>query len=283
MVKIITDSGSDIPQEEANKLGIRVIPIVAIFEKDEFLDGVTITHEEFYHRMEDLHEYPKTTQVNPTTYQKVFEEELEKGNDVLCITLGSKLSGCYQSALIAKDMVGSEKVHVVDSNAVSVGQRNIVYLALQCLENKMDIDSIVTFIEKKKEDIVVLAAVDTLEYLQKGGRISKTTAFIGNVLSIKPVIELEDGAIKIVGKARGYKNAHNLINKTIDKYNGIDFSLPLCVGYAGKSDDLLRKYLEASKPIYESEIQEVPMYGIGAAIGTHCGPGTVALSFFRRG
>ena len=111
MIKIITDSGSDIPQNEAEKLGIRVIPIVTIFGKEEFLDGVTITHEEFYHRMEDLHEYPKTTQVNPTAYQKAFEEELEKGNDVICITLGSKLSGCYQSALIAKDMIGSDKVH----------------------------------------------------------------------------------------------------------------------------------------------------------------------------
>lgn len=283
MIKIITDSGSDIPQNEAEKLGIRVIPIVTIFDKEEFLDGVTITHEEFYHRMEDLHEYPKTTQVNPTTYQKAFEEELEKGNDVICITLGSKLSGCYQSALIAKDMIGSDKVHVVDSNSVCVGQRNLVYLALDCLAKNMGCDAIVSFLNKKKADIVVLAAVDTLEYLQKGGRISKTTAFIGNVLSIKPVIELEDGAIKIVGKARGYKNAHNLINKTIDKYDGIDFSLPLCVGYSGRSDDLLQKYLEASKPIYESYIQEVPVYGIGAAIGTHCGPGTIALSFFRRG
>lgn len=281
MVKIITDSGSDITQNEAKELGIKVIPIVVIFDKDEYLDGVTMSNDEFYHRLSVNHEYSKTTQVNPATYQKAFEEELEKGNEVLCITLGSKLSGCYQSAIIARNILKDDRIHVVDSMAASVGQKNLVYLALECLKKGMDVASVASYLEKKREDIVVIAAVDTLEYLQKGGRISKAVAIIGNILAMKPVIELDDGQLKLAGKARGYKNAHNLLNKTIDKYHGIDFSLPLSVGYSGDNDELLQKYLEASKPIYESKIDHIPVLRIGATIGTHCGAGTVVLGFFR--
>lgn len=283
MVKIITDSGSDITQEEAKKLNICVIPIITVFSGVEYYDGVNISHEEFYKRLIDKKEYPKTTQVNPASYMKVFEKEISDGNEILCITLGSKLSGCYQSALIASSNFEKGKIHILDSNNVSVGQRNLVFLALDCLNKGMSVKQTFDILEEKKQYIVTIASLDTLEYLERGGRISKTTAIIGNMLSIKPVIELKNGTIKLIGKARGNKNAHNLLNKTLDKYGGIDFSLPISVGYSGLSSELLEKYLETNKDIYKNKINELPIYQIGAAIGTHCGPGTIVLSFFKKG
>lgn len=282
MIKIITDSGSDISQEEAKKLNIEVIPIVTLFSDQEYLDGVSISHDEFYKRLSEKKEFPKTTQVNPSSYMKAFEKEISAGNEVLCITLGSKLSGCYQSALLASNSIDKKKIHVFDSNSGSVGERNLVFLALECFKKGMNSDETISYLEEKKKDSVTIAALDTLEYLERGGRISKTAAFFGTMLSIKPVIELKNGSIKLIGKARGYKNAHNLLTKTLEKYGGIDFSLPISVGYSGQSKELLEKYLESNKEIYQNEIPEMPIYQIGAAIGTHCGPGTIVLSFFRK-
>lgn len=282
MIKIITDSGSDISQQEANRINIKVIPIVTIFSNVEYYDGVTISNEEFYHRLVDKKEYPKTTQVNPSSYMEAFEQEISSGNEILCITLGSKISGCYQSAILASSSFEKEKIHVFDSNSVSIGERNFVYLAIDCLNKGMTIEQTIAFLEKKKKESVTIASLDTLEYLERGGRISKTTAIIGNMFSIKPVIELKNGSIKLIGKARGYKNAHNLLNKTLEKYGGIDFSLPISVGYSGLSNELLEKYLESNKEVYQNNIKELPIYQIGAAIGTHCGPGTIVLSYFKK-
>ena len=282
MITIITDSGSDIPQEEAKRLGIKVIPIITLFGNTEYRDGIDISYDEFYSRLENNHEFAKTTQVNPITYQEVFEEELDKGNEIICITIGSKLSGCFQSANIAKNSLNTDKISIVDSNSVCVGQRNLVYLAIGCLNKGMNRIEVVNFLESKKNDLVVLATVDTLEYLQKGGRISKTIAIIGGLLSIKPVIELQSGVIKLIGKARGYKNAHNMVSKVVEKYNGIDFSLPYSTAYSGNNRALLDKYLESNKELYKENTTSVPVYRIGAAIGTHCGPGTITLSFFKK-
>lgn len=282
MIKIITDSGSDITQEEANRINIKVIPIVTIFSNVEYYDGVTISRDEFYHRLIDNKEYPKTTQVNPSSYMEAFEQEISSGNEILCITLGSKISGCYQSAILASSNFKKGKIHVFDSNSVSIGQRNFIYLALNCLNKGMTIEQTIAFLEEKKKYSITIASLDTLEYLERGGRISKTTAIIGNMFSIKPVIELKNGSIKLIGKARGYKNAHNLLTKTLEKYGGIDFSLPISVGYSGLSNELLEKYLESNKEVYQNNIKELPIYQIGAAIGTHCGPGTIVLSYFKK-
>ncbi len=281
MIKIITDSGSDISQEEARKINIEVIPITTLFSDQEYLDGVSISHDEFYKFLAEKKEFPKTTQVNPASYMKAFEKEIASGNEALCITLGSKLSGCYQSAMLASSNFEKGKIHVFDSCSGSVGERNLVYLALSCLEKGMNLEETVSFMEEKKKYSVTIAALDTLEYLEKGGRISKTAAFLGTMFSIKPVIELKNGSIKLIGKARGYKNAHNLLTKTLEKYGKIDFSLPVSVGYSGQSKELLEKYLESNKELYQDNINYMPIYQIGAAIGTHCGPGTIVLSFFR--
>lgn len=278
MITIITDSASDISQEEAESLHIRVLPITIIFDGKDYLDSVTISQDEFYQRLTVDKEFPKTAQINPACFQKAFQEEVDKGNEVLCITLGAKLSGTYQSANIAA-MEFQDKVLVVDSDNVCIAERNLVYLAIQDIQKGMSLKDIREHLDQKKKDLVIMAAVDTLEYLERGGRISKAAAFFGNMLSIKPVVAVKEGEVKLIGKARGYKNAHNLLTQLLKKGTKIDFSLPYAVAYSGNDKSLLNKYLETNKELYQDK--NLPIYRIGPTIGTHIGDGAVAVSFFK--
>ncbi len=278
MISIITDSASDISQEEAKNLNIRVLPITIIFDGKDYLDGVSISHDDFYKRLTVDKEFPKTAQINPSVFENAFQEEIDKGNEVLCITLGAKLSGTYQSAHIAAQSF-SDKVCVVDSDNVCIAQRNLVFLALKDIQEGKKLDEIKEHLDQKKKDLVIMAAVDTLEYLERGGRISKAAAFFGSMLSIKPVVAVKEGEVRLIGKARGYKNAHNLLTQLLNKGTKIDFSLPYAVAYSGCDKNLLNKYLETNKELYQDK--NLPIYSIGATIGTHVGNGAVAVSFFK--
>ncbi len=278
MISIITDSASDISQEEAKNLNIRVLPITIIFDGKDYLDGVSISHDDFYKRLTVDKEFPKTAQINPSVFENAFQEEIDKGNEVLCITLGAKLSGTYQSANIAAQSF-SDKVCVVDSDNVCIAQRNLVFLALKDIQEGKKLDEIKEHLDQKKKDLVIMAAVDTLEYLERGGRISKAAAFFGSMLSIKPVVAVKEGEVRLIGKARGYKNAHNLLTQLLNKGTKIDFSLPYAVAYSGCDKCLLNKYLETNKELYQDK--NLPIYSIGATIGTHVGNGAVAVSFFK--
>ena len=137
-------------------------------------------------------------------------------------------------------------------------------------------------LEEEKEKIVIIALVDTLEYLQKGGRVSKTVAFASSILNIKPVIALDEGKIVMLGKARGSRQGNNLLVQQIEKAGGVDFSKPVLLGYTGLSDALLLKYIEDSRHLWAQGLQEIPYTTIGSVIGTHAGPGAVAVAFFKK-
>ena len=137
-------------------------------------------------------------------------------------------------------------------------------------------------LEQEKERIIIVALVDTLEYLKKGGRVSKAVAFAGAVLNIKPVLSVADGEIHILGKARGSKQGNNLLVQEIEKAGGVDFTKPVLLGYTGLSDALLRKYIEDSRHIWEGNLEDVRYTSIGSVIGTHAGPGAVAVAFFKK-
>ena len=154
-------------------------------------------------------------------------------------------------------------------------------MALRFIDEGLSPEEIVSKIEEEKKNIVLIALVDTLEYLKKGGRISKTVAFAGTVLNIKPVLSIVDGEILMLGKARGSKQGNNLLVQEIEKAGGVDFSKPILLGYTGISDALLLKYIEDSKHIWEKGVDEVRYTTIGSVIGTHAGPGAIAVAFFK--
>ncbi len=280
-IKILVDSASDIDLEEAKKLNIEMIPMEIGFGEDIFLDGVNLSYRQFYEKLIESSEIPKTSLINEFRFDEVFNRLIEEGFEVLCITMSSKLSGTFNAAQKASEKYNG-KVQVVDSLNVCVAERLLVLLALRLIEKNLSLQEIVNELNNKKHNIHLLALLNTLKYLQKGGRISAVKAFAGEIMNIKPVIAIVDGEVKLIGKAMGSKKGNNLLNQLIEKSGGIDFELPYATAYSGLNDDLLQKYLIDSKFIWENHTDKVPTYNIGSTIGTHAGPGAIAVAFYGK-
>lgn len=280
-VSIIIDSASDILPAEAEKMGIVLIPLTVSFGDKEYRDGIDMSHTDFYEKLIESDDFPTTSQINPAVYSEYMEEILNKGDTPLVITLSGALSGTYQSACIAADDADGE-VYVVDSRNVALGARILINRAVELRDQGKAASEIASILDEEKKKIRLLALLDTLEYLKKGGRISSATAFAGGVLNIKPVIAVVDGEVKLIGKARGSKNANNLLREMIKDSRGVDFTHSVCLAYSGLSDVYVKKYLEDSQDIWAGNIDEIPIVTVGAVIGTHAGPGAIAVSFFEK-
>ena len=279
-VRIITDSGIDLPGELDPRL--TVIPLGITFGTTTYADGVDLTNDRFYEMLIESDELPKTSQATPYAYQQVFEQVRAAGEEAVVITLSSALSGTYQSAVTAA--ADYPEVHVVDSKNVTIGQSLPVLYALRLVDEGLGAAEIAEKVEAVVGRVCLLALLDTLEYLKRGGRIPKSVGAIGELLSIKPVVGVEDGEVVMLGKARGSKNGRNQLHQQVEKH-GIDFTMPVLLGYTGLSQKLLKKYLDDNRAIWEDVVAEedLPITSVGATIGTHVGPGAIALAFFARG
>lgn len=277
-IRIVTDSASDIANGERND--VTVLPLKLRFGDEEFMDGVNISHKEFYEKLIETEELPITSQATPYDYEEVYKEAAAAGDTLIVITLSSKLSGTYQSAVIAA--ADYDNIYVVDSENVTVGEHVLVELALRLKDSGMAAKDIAEQLEREKKKVRLVALLDTLEYLKKGGRISKTAAVAGSLLSIKPVIAIENGEVVMLGKARGSRHGNNLLVEKIKESGGIDFEKPHILGYTGLSDALLRKYIADSEALWRDEVESLEITTVGAAIGTHVGPGAIAVAFFAQ-
>ena len=279
-VKFIVDSGSDLLPAECEKQGIIHLPLKVMFGTQEYFDGVDMSHREFYERLVESDTLPTTSQVSPAEFADAMEQVVSAGDDAVVITLSSKLSGTYQSAVIAASEHPG-RVFVVDSLNVSLGQRILVQQGLRLRDEGLSAQQIAATLDSEKHKLRVMALVDTLEYLKKGGRISTATALAGSLLSIKPVVALENGAVVMMGKARGSKQGNNLLRQLVEKCGGIDFSKPFCVAYSGLSDAMMNKYIVDSAELFRGYENQVQTATVGCAIGTHVGPGAVAVAFYQ--
>lgn len=279
-VRIITDSASDMTPAEHPAL--RVLPLSVTFGTDVYMDGVDIDHQRFYEMLVERDELPKTGQVNPYAFSQAIAEAREAGDEAVIITVGAKLSGTNQSARTALAEAPGGDVFVVDSNNVTLGERVLVEYALRLVDEGRSAAQIAAVVEAVRDRVVVIGLLETLEYLVRGGRLSAAAGAVGTLLNVKPVVAAEDGLIVQLGKARGSKNGRNLLNQKVEKAGGVDFSMPLALGYTGLSDAVLKKYIEDSAALWAGHTErELPIHTIGATIGTHVGPGAVAVAFFR--
>ena len=236
-VKIIVDSTADLLPQAAAR--VKIIPLTIRFGEREYVDGVTIDSRKFYEMLVESDELPTTSQANPAVFEEAFAEAVAQGHQVVCITCSGKLSGTHQSAVIAAEEFPG-KVHVVDSRTIALGSAILVQYALELADRGLSAEEISWKLLQKREKIRLIAMLDTLEYLKKGGRISSTVAFAGGMLNIKPAICIENGEIRILGMARGSKKANNLLIQEIGKAGGVDFHKPVLLGYTGLSDTLLK-------------------------------------------
>lgn len=277
-VKIIIDSAADVVPSLNGKFP--VVPMVINFGTDEYIDGIDITHEEFYDKLVSSDVTPTTSQATPDRFMTAFDKIKEAGDSAVVLTLASKFSGTYQSAMIAA--ADYDDIHIVDSGSVTIGIGVLASYALSLVEKGMTAKEIAEEIESVKDKVSVVAVVDTLEYLKRGGRLSKTAAIAGGLLNIKPLISIEDGAINVIGKARGIKAATNQLLTEIEKVGGVDFSMPYVLAYTGNDDTNLNNFIEDNKDFWQGFEKSNHATVIGSVIGTHAGPGAVATAFFKK-
>lgn len=276
-VQIIIDSTTN--YAEGLKGQFIEIPMKVMFGNEEYLDGVNLSKTEFYEKLIESDVLPKTSQATPYDYDQVFSKIKEDGDTAVVIALSSKLSGTYQSAVMASEDY-EDIIYVVDSFNVTVGAGVLLEYAIRLRDKGLSAKEIADELDEKKKKVRLVAVLDTLEYLKKGGRVSAAAAFAGGLLSIKPVVAVIDGEVEVLGKARGSKQGNNYLVQEIEKTGGVDFDMPLLLGYTGLSDHLLQKYVEDSREMWVNGTDSLNSTIVGSVIGTHVGPGAIAVSFF---
>ena len=279
-VRIIMDSASDIRFDYAKETGLGFAPLKTILAGVEYRDGVDIQPDSFYGKLKANKELASTSQVTVGEYSDLFAEAVNAGDEVVAITISSGLSGTYQSASIAAaDHPG--KVFVVDSLSATAGEQVLLGHALRMREAGAGAAEIFAALQELKKKIVLLVRVETLEYLKRGGRVSKTAAFVGGMLHFMPVLTLNaEGKLETVGKARGAKMSHKLVNDAIVARGEIDFSEPICITYAGDvNDGTVAAYLSDSDAIFGAHKEKISIGQLGCVIGTHTGPGAFVVAF----
>ena len=278
-IRIITDSAADLPRPCRPE--VTILPMAVTFGEEQFLDGVDLTHRQFYEKLIEGDALPTTSQINPAQFEEASRQAVDAGENVVAILLSSKLSGTCQSARIAAEEFPG-RVFVVDSENATIGEQILVLRALSLADQGLDAAAVAKRLEAEKQDIRLVALLDTLEYLKRGGRISPSVALVGGLLSVKPVVAVEHGEVVMLGKARGSKNGNNLLVQEIRKTSGVDFDRPYLLGYTGLEDSLLQKYIADSAALWTEHTDALPVGTIGGTIGTHVGPGAVAVAFFQQ-
>ena len=278
-VRIIVDSSTNVSEKYREK--IQSVPLTVRFGDKEYLDGVELSKHQFYEMLVESDVLPTTSQATPAAFADCFEAIASAGDSAVVITLSSKLSGTYQSAVLAAE--DYPNIYVVDSQSVAIGTGVLAQYAVELAQQGMGAEKIAQVLTQQREKVCVVALLDTLEYLKKGGRISKTVAFAGGMLNIKPVVTIQDGAVALIGKARGSRNGNNLLVEKIREAGGVDFERPVLLGYTGLSSALLEKYVDDSKALWADHVDKLDGCLLCSVIGTHAGPGAVAVAFFRKG
>lgn len=276
-VRIILDSTANFSKDLKEKFTI--VPLTVNFGEESYADGVEIDNDTFYRKLVTSDVMPTTSQPTPAAFAQVFENIVNEGDEAVVITISSKLSGTYQSATIAAEDFGG-KVFVVDGYTVAIGTGALGEYALKLAESGKSAAEIAQTLEKEKENIRVYAVVDTLEYLKKGGRVSATAAFAGGLLNFKPVIAIADGVVKSITKGRGNKQANSLMNAEVEKSGTIDFSRPFVIGYTGEDDTLMQAYIADYADMWGGDASAIKTAQLGSVVGTHAGPGAVAVGYF---
>ena len=281
MIRILTDSASDILPAEAEQLGVTVIPLNVTLEDGTVLrDGIDQTPSEYYALLKECHKLPTTSQPSPELFERFYQDAAAAGDEVLGIFLSHELSGTWQCARLAADLVNVDNVLFVDSANVCLGEGLLVRLAVQLRAAGRTLVQIATDLEHAKEHLHLVAAIDDLKYLRKGGRLPAAVAVAGGMLGIKPLITIKEGKVAMAGKARGLPGAYVALFKKIDELGGVHPDFEAVAGYSSS----LREVQPIENYFRDNLHMDAPLVQqIGCVIGTHAGPGAFGLAFFDKG
>ena len=280
MIRILTDSASDILPAEAEQLGVTVIPLNVTLEDGSILrDGIDMTPTEYYAHLASCRKLPTTSQPSPELFEKFYLEAAAAGDEVLGIFLSHELSGTWQCAKLAADLVNVDNVLFVDSATVCLGESLLVRLAVQLRDAGKTLVQIATTLEHAKEHLHLVAAIDDLKYLRKGGRLPAAVAVAGGMLGIKPLITIKEGKVAMAGKARGLPGAYVALFKKVGEMGGINPAFPAMAGYTVSPREVapIQTYLRDNL-----QQEDLLVRQIGCVIGTHAGPGAFGIAFFDK-
>ena len=280
MIRILTDSASDILPAEAEQLGVTVIPLNVTLEDGTVLrDGVDMTPSAYYEILAGCRKLPTTSQPSPELFENFFLEATAAGDEVIGIFLSHALSGTYQCAKLAADMANVDNVLFVDSGHVCLSEALLVRLAVQLRDSGKTAGQIAAILEHAKEHLHLVAAIDDLKYLRKGGRLPAAVAVAGGMLGIKPLITIQDGKVAMAGKARGLPGAYVALFKKVEEMGGINPAFQALAGYTVSPREVtpIQTYLRDNL-----QQEDLLVRQIGCVIGTHAGPGAFGIAFFDK-
>ncbi len=278
-IHVVTDSGSDLPQEVREKYDIHIVPLTIQFGEEIYLDGIELGAESFYQKLKETSNLPSTCQPSPADFVKCYESISKPGDHIISVHLSSELSGTYQSAVLASTMIEGRHIHVLDTKSASIGIGLVALAVAEAVKNGVDVEEAVKEGERVIEEIQVYFVVDTLEYLRRNGRIGAASAIVGSLLNIKPILTLKDGIVTPYDKIRGKAKALNKAFQIFREYLEANPNRKIRIGIT-HSDTLPELNNIRDKLVSELNMADIYVGTIGPTIGVHSGPGTVALVWY---
>lgn len=278
MIRILVDSSTDFSMEEVKNKNLYHVPLTISLDSKDYLSGEDLTSDQFYELLTASEDFPKTSQPSPQAFAEIFEKAKNTGDEIICVLLSSALSGTCQSAHLAKDMVDYDGIYIVDSLTATIMTRVIVDYGLQLIAQEKTASEIVDALETLKSKVKVIAGLDTLEYLYRGGRLNKAAATIGELANLKPVITVtEEGTVSVIGKCIGKNKALQFVLKTLSaKTINPDFPLYTVYAYGSDNTQKLEEKLSAEGYNVSARLQ------LGSTIGAHVGPGAFGLIYVEQ-
>ncbi len=278
MIKILVDSSSDYTMTEIENNGFHFVPLNILLGGKHYRDGIELKPDDFYELLISSGDFPKTSQPSPQDFADIFEDAKSKGDEIICILLSSALSGTCQSAHLAKDMVDYEGIYIIDSLAATVMIKFMGDYAAKLITDGFSAKEVVSKVENMRKNIKVVAALDTLEYLCKGGRLSRASATIGELANLKPIITVTDeGKVAVIGKCLGKNKALNFIVKYLEENSrNTEFPLYTLYSYGMENTEKLEERLTKEGFSYDDRVQ------LGSTIGAHIGPGAFAILYVAK-
>ena len=276
MIRLIIDSTADLTAQEIEDLGVTVIPMKVCVDDKEYLAGVTLQNKEFFDLLKKCKTLPHTTQINQDEYQNIIKPFLDKGEDVFVMSLSSGLSGSFNSLRLASEELNSAHLEIFDTQNVTLGFKVLVFEALKLIKSGVSLHELKAKMEELKQKCRLIAVVDNVKYLIKGGRLSLVAGIAVTALNIKPIVTIKNGKVVVLSKGIGYNHA---IKNLIKNLSNIDLEKSICIGH---SNDLTR-FEQFKKEIEKAlNIKCEGCTGIGPIIGTHAGPGCVAIAYLEK-
>lgn len=274
-IRIVTDSTAEIPAEVAQAHGVTVVPLTVFFGDEAYRDGIDLDNAGFYRKLQASKELPRTSQPSPAMFQQEYTRLIEEGADgILSIHLSSHLSGTYQSACAAREMVAEAgsavPIEVIDSLSISVGMSRAILHAAEAARQGKSLEELKAQVADELARTRILAVLDTLEFLKRGGRIGGARAMLGNMLSVKPIVSLREGVVVALEQPRTRSKAYARVAQLAHEMGKIEH-----ISIAEASTEVGQQLAEAIKSVYSDELS---FYKLGAVLGTHTGPGTVAVA-----